>query len=57
MYDLPGGINNRESVQNLGARLGIVMDIDESTIAVYGMFLRIRVMIDITKLRRRGIMI
>lgn len=57
LYDLPAGGNNRESGLILGSRLGKFIDIDEGTVEVFGKFLRLCVMIDITKQLRRGIMI
>lgn len=56
-YDMPIGMSNMTSAMTLGARLGEVLEVDESTIVVYEKFLRIRVRVDITKQLRRGIMV
>lgn len=55
--DLPIVAKNRESALSFGARLGKVIEIYESTPSIYGKFICIRVMVDITKQLRRGIMI
>lgn len=57
LYDLPFSAMNRETAVMLGNRIGEVLDVDESTVRVCGKFIRLRVMLNITKPLRRGVMV
>lgn len=56
LYDVPFGARSKETARLLGSSVGEVMEIDESTVKIYGKFIRLRAKIDITKPLRRGIM-
>ncbi|KAL8167341.1 hypothetical protein V2J09_008840 [Rumex salicifolius] len=57
IYDLPISMMNLNMTKKLGASLGEVSEIDEPNLVMCGRFIRIRVVVDLKKLLRRGIMV
>ena len=55
LYNLPLGARTKGMEKRLAESMGKLITIDEESIRVCGRFLRIRVLINITKPLRRGI--
>lgn len=57
LYYLPLTAISRDIAIKLGGIFGKVLEVDENTISICGKFIRVRVMIDVSKALRRGVLI